>query len=75
MVYVANRKLDFSKIWVMREINERLTIKSQDLKWFFLNKVQKCILDMFGTRLEFFEPWKLHDKKSISTGAQKGVLN
>lgn len=27
MVYVANRKLDFSKIWVMREINERGGIK------------------------------------------------
>lgn len=37
----------------------------------FLNKVQKCILDIFGTRLEFFEPWKLHDKKSIIAGAQK----
>ena len=27
----------------------RLTIKSQSLKWYFLNKVQKCILDIFGT--------------------------
>lgn len=49
----------------------RLTIKSQALKWYFLNKVQKCILDIFGTQLEFLEPWKLHDKKSIVIGAQK----
>ena len=56
-------------------IAERLTIKSQALKWYFLNKVQKCILDIFGTQLEFIEPWKLHDKKSIVTGAQKRVLN
>ena len=54
---------------------ERLTIKSQALKWYFLNKVQKCILDILETQLEFLEPWKLHDKKSIVTGAQKGVLN
>ena len=54
---------------------ERLTIKSQALKWYFLNKVQKCILDIFWTKLEFLEPWKLHDKKSIVIGAQKGVLN
>lgn len=37
----------------------------------FLDKVQKYILDIFLTQLEFFEPWKLHDKKSIFTGAQK----
>ena len=36
--------------------NERLTIKSQALKRYFLNKVQKCILDIFGTQLEFIEP-------------------
>ena len=54
-------------MWIL----ERLTIKSQDLKWTFLNKVQKCILDIFGTRLEFFELWKLHGKKSIVVGAQK----
>ena len=53
----------------------RLTIKSQALKWYFLNKVQKCILDIFGTQLEVLEPWKLYDKKSIVTGAQKRVLN
>ena len=56
----------------VRIINiERLTIKSQALKWYFLNKVRKCILDIFWTQLEFFEPWKLHDKKSIVIGAQK----
>ena len=49
----------------------RLTIKSQALKWYFLNKVQKCILDIFGTQLEFLEPWKLYDKKSIVISAQK----
>lgn len=37
----------------------------------FLNKVQKCILDIFGTQLEFIEHWKLHDKKSIVIGAPK----
>ena len=37
----------------------------------FLNKAHKCILDMLRTQLEFFEPWKLHDKKSIIAGAQK----
>ena len=50
---------------------ERLTIKSQALKWYFLNKVQKCILDIFETQFEYIEPWKLHDKKSIVIGAQK----
>ena len=55
--------------------SDRLTIKSQALKWYFLNKVRKCILDIFWTQLEFFELWKLHDKKSIVIGAQKGVLN
>ena len=38
-------------------------------------KVQKCILDILRTQLGFFVLWKLHDKKSIMTGAQKGVLN
>ena len=42
---------------------------------YFLNKVQKCILDILRTQLGFFVLWKLHDKKSIMTGAQKGVLN
>ena len=51
--------------------NERLTIKSQVKKWYFLIKVQKCILDIFWTQLELDEPWKLHDKKSIYVGAQK----
>ena len=50
---------------------ERLTIKSQVKKWYFLIKVQKRILDIFWTQLEFYEPWKLHDKKSIYVGAQK----
>ena len=49
----------------------RLTIKSQALKWCFLNKIQKCILDIFETRLESFEHWKLHDKRSIMIDAQK----
>ena len=69
MVKNADAHLEYA------EKNERLTIKSQALKWYFLNKVQKCILDIFGTQLEFIEPWKLHDKKSIVTGAQKRVLN
>ena len=41
---------------ILKSLLERLTIKSQALKCYFLNKVQKCILDIFGTQLEFLEP-------------------
>ena len=51
--------------------HERLTIKSQALKWYFWIKYRNVFLDIFGTQLVFIEPWKLHGKKSIVTGAQK----